>query len=173
MSCAYTLSGIARDCERNSGGVKALAFAIRDDVTAKTLSTSGEKIDSITMASGKKYKAFYFKKGMAEITSAPSFNEAGEYAGEVYTIAVQFGRQDTTKRVQMDVLSKAELDCLYQDNNGIWWNLGYASPVMRNGGDSGTGANREAFNRYGMQFTCEEDGFAIEVDADGAEAVIG
>ena len=172
MSCSQTLNGILRDCAANAGGIKAVYIANIDDVSSITLNTAGDKITAISMVSSAKYKGFYFKPGQASFTSDPQFNEAGEYAGEDGVLSMSFGRMDTTKRAQMAALSVGELSVIYQDNNGIYWLLGYDHPVLRNGGQSTPGAAISDFNHYAIDLHSSDHQLAFEVDASAAAGVI-
>ena len=60
MSCTQTLSGLAKDCAANMGGIVEALIALFDDVTAVTL-TDGV-ISAITMAASKKFKKYNFAK---------------------------------------------------------------------------------------------------------------
>lgn len=172
MACSVTLNGIVRDCAPNVGGLKLVAFANRDDVASITLDSTEGKVSAITMTETGKFKGFYFKKGQASYNQTPQFNEAGEYAGEQGVLAVNFGRQDTSKRVQCAALSIAELYALLQDNNGIYWLVGYDAPVLRTGGESPLGQNATDFNHYGMEFTSNDKQLAYEVPAEVALGVL-
>ena len=54
MACTQTLSGLARDCAPNRGGIVAVYIANHADVTGVTI-TDG-KISAITMANSKKFR---------------------------------------------------------------------------------------------------------------------
>lgn len=173
MACSQTLSGIPRDCEPNAGGIKEIFIANADDVTAVTLDSTGAEISGITMASGKKFKKFYFKPGQAGVTFSGVFNEAGEYAGEDGVLTMNFGRMDTTKRVQVAALSMSELVVIYKDMNGKNWYLGYDAPVLRNGGDSTPGQAHTDFNHYGIQLHSQDNQLPFELDDTTLAGVIG
>lgn len=173
MPCSATLSGLVRDCEPNAGGVKALYIANKDDVSDITLDSTGAKISAVTMASSAKFKGFYFKPGQATVTLTGAVNEAGDYAGEDGVISVNFGRMDTSKRTQMHALSIAELVVIYTDNNGISWLLGYDNPVLRNGGESGTGTARTDHNHYGLELHSSDLSLPFEVPSSVLAGIIG
>lgn len=173
MACSQTLSGIPRDCESNAGGLKAVYIANYDDVTAVTLDSTGGSISGITMASSAKFKAFYFKPGQASLTLTGVFNEAAEYAGEDGILAMQFGRMDTTKRVQVAAVSVGELVVIVKDNNGKNWLLGKDAPVLRNGGESAFGAQKSDFNHYGVQLHSVDNQLPYEVSDTILEGIIG
>lgn len=173
MACSATLSGLVRDCEANAGGVKALYIANKDDVSEIELDTTGALIDSVTMATGKKFKGFYFKPGQATVSLTGTVNEAGEYAGEDGVVTVNFSKMDTTKRTQMAALSVAELVVIYTDNNGISWLLGYDAPVLRNGGESTPGQQRTDHNHYGLELHSSDNQFPFEVPSTVLAGIIG
>lgn len=177
MACSQTLNGIARDCEANAGGLRALFFANFDDLTGKTLDSAGGKITALTMATvgstTAKFKGYYFKPGQANLAITPQFNGAGEYVGEQAVVSVSFGKMDTTKRVQVAALSQGELVILALDRNGKYWLLGYDEAVLATGGESTTGQANTDFNHYGREFTSHDNQLPFEVDADAAEDVIG
>lgn len=143
-----------------------------DDVTGLTLDSTGAKITAITMATSAKFHKFYFKPGQANITSTPQFNAAGEYAGEQAVISVSFGRQETTKRVQVSALSKGEMAMIAEDYNGKFWYYGKDNAVMATGGESTLGQARADFNHYGREFTANDLDLAYEVDADAVDDVV-
>ena len=170
MASAQTLNGLVRDCVANAGGVKAVYIANKDDVSAITI--TDDAVSAITMDGAKKFKGYYFKRGMASVTSTPQFNEAGEYAGENSVLALTFLRQDATKRLEVAALSVSELVVIYTDNNGNSWLLGYDHPVYRTGGESGTGAAHTDNNRYGIELTDASNQLPYSVPAAVVAGVI-
>lgn len=173
MACTQTLSGIVRDCEANVGGVRAFYAANFDDIQEKLLDATEEKIKGITMAEGKKFAAFYFKTGQASMEITPQFNDAQEYAGEQPVITLNFGRMDTTKRVQINALSLAELAVIILDNNGKYWLVGYDRPVLRTGGNATTGTARTDRNQYSVELTGDDNQLPYEIDSAAIEAILG
>lgn len=163
MACSATLTGITRDCVANRGGIKKVYFANADDVVSVSLS-NGE-ISAITMDTGKKFKGYYQKPNQASMTSTPQFNDMGDYAGEQTILSLVFPRQDTAKRVELAALSVVELCAIVEDMNGKYWYLGYDNPVLRNGGESGTGAAATDSNKYGMDFVDNSNEFPYEIDS--------
>lgn len=170
MACTQTLAGLTRDCAANVGGIKAVYIANIDDVSSVTL-TSGV-ISAITMDTGKKFKAYYFKRGQASMTSTPAFNDANEYAGEDTVLSLTFLRQDASKRLEMAALSVGELAVIVLDNNGTYWYLGYDNPVFRTGGEAPTGAAATDTNSYGLELTDRANQLPYTINADAVESVI-
>lgn len=151
MACLQTLNGIVRDCESNVGGVKNVYLINRDDVESVTV-TDGV-ISAIALATGKKFKKYHQKRGQASFASTAQFNDAGDYAGEQTVLSLNFLRQDATKRLEVAALSVAELAAIVEDQNGIFTYLGFDNPVLRTGGDSGSGTANTDSNHYGIELT--------------------
>lgn len=169
-SCIQTLSGLARDCDSNVGGVKRVYIANKDDVTAITVTS--DAISAITMASGASFKEYYQKRGRASVTSTPQFNDAGEYAGESTVLTLNFPRQDSTKRLEVAAMSVAELIVVYEDNNGKCWLLGYDHGVVRTGGDAASGTAATDTNQYAIELTDISNQLPYEVPANVIEALV-
>ena len=163
MACNTTLNGLVRDCLSNVGGVKAVYLANKDDVSGVTV-TDGV-ISAITQVGSAKFKKYYFKRGQASVESTPQFNDAGDYAGESTVLSLNFLRQDATKRLEAISLSVGELVAIYEDNNGLFWYLGYDNPVLRTGGTSGSGTATTDTNRYGLELTDISNELPHSVDA--------
>jgi len=165
MACTQTLSGLVRDCAANVGGVKNVYIANYDDVDTLTIDADANEITAITMLNSAKFKKYYFKRGQASVASTPQYNEAGDYAGENSVLSLTFLRQDATKRLEVAALSVGELAVIYEDNNGQYWYLGSDRPVLRTGGESGSGAANTDNNRYGIELTAYDNALPLSVDS--------
>lgn len=162
MACSTTLAGIARDCAVNAGGILRVLIASYVDVAS--LTETSNVITTITMETSKKFYEFYQKKGVASYTGTPSFNEDGDYTGEDGTLALVFSRMDTTKRMQVDALSKQDLAVIFEDANHTWWYLGKDNPVTRSGGDTTTGTAQTDRNGYAVELHSNDLSSPTEVD---------
>ena len=163
MSCTITLSGLARDCDVNVGGVKRVLIASYADVTGWT--EDDDLIDSITLDTGKYFAEYVMRKGVASYSGTPQFNEDGDYTGEDGTLTLVFGRMTTAKRVEVEALSKQDLVVVFEDNNGIWWMLGKDNPVNRTGGETATGTAQTDRNAYTVELHSSDNGAPYEVDS--------
>lgn len=163
MACSTTLAGIAKDCEVNAGGVLNVYIASHADVTGVTVADG--MITAVTMEAGTKFHQFYVRKGVANYTGAPSYNEDGDYVGEDGTLSLVFSRMDTSKRIQVEALSSQDLAVIFEDANHKFWYLGKDNPVNRNGGDTATGTAQTDRNGYGVDLHSTDNGSPFEVDA--------
>lgn len=170
MACTFTLTGIARDCEVNAGGIKRVLIASYADVLGVT-ETDGV-ITAVTLDTGKYFAEYYVRKGVASYTGTPQFNDDGDYTGEDGVLSLVFGRMTTAKRIEVDALSKQDLVVVFQDANGLWWYLGKDYPVTRNGGDTTTGTAQTDRNGYGIDLHSNDNGAPFEVDEDVIETLL-
>ena len=163
MPCIQTLSGLAKDCSANMGGIVEAMIANFDDVTAKTV-TSG-KISAITMASGAKFKKYDFAKNTGSLTSNYTFDQAAGVKFVTSDLLLQFNRMETTKRVEISALALADLVIIVKDANGKYWFLGFDEPVTASAGDGQTGTARSDSNRYTLTLQDNSLEMPYEVDA--------
>lgn len=162
MSCSQTLSGLAKDCSANAGGIVEVYLANFADVASKTI-TDG-KISAITMTSGASFKTYAFPKNTGSLTSTWNVGDGGNMSVGT-DLVMQFSRMETTKRVEVVAMAMSDLVAIAKDRNGKFWYLGYDEPVTLGAGDGQTGTARTDLNRY--QVTLHDDSAELpyEVDA--------
>lgn len=163
--CNQTLTGIAKDCTPNMGGIKKLLLCLASSIASVTIDGTTGKITAITFVSdAPKFEEFALPKGVASLASSLQVNtENGvNYVQNVLTLA--FNRMDTSKRVAVSALSVSECVAIVQDNNGKYWYVGHDEPLTANGGDSGTGAAKTDRNGYGLNMQSEEQSYPYEVE---------
>ena len=161
MSCVQTLSGLARDCNSNMGGIIEALIAPFDDVTAVTI-TDGV-ISAITMASSKKFKKYNFAKNTGNLTSTYNIDPASGVRYVTSDLLLQFNRMETTKRVEITALAMSDLVVICKDANGKYWYLGKDEPVNASAGDGQTGTARGDANRYTITLQDESQEMPYEV----------
>lgn len=162
MSCVQTLSGLARDCNSNMGGILEALIAPFDDVTAVTI-TDGV-ISAITMASSKKFKKYNFAKNTGNLTSTYNIDPASGVRYVTSDLLLQFNRMETTKRVEITALAMSDLVVIVKDANGKYWYLGKDEPVNASAGDGQTGTARGDANRYSITLQDTSLEMPYEVD---------
>ena len=167
--CNQTLTGIAKDCGPNIGGISQLLLINRDDVQVPAVDPVSGKIKSIVLIEGATFKSFALPKGVASLQSTLNVDQANGTNFVTNTLNLGFNRMDTQKRVAVSALAVNELAGLVRDNNGKWWYLGIDEGLMASGGDSGTGAAKTDANRYGLVLSNEEATYPPEVDTDSVD----
>ena len=163
MSCTQTLSGLAKDCSANMGGIVEVLIANFDDVTAKTV-TSGV-ISAITMASSAKFKKYNFAKNTGSMTSTYTVDPASGVKYVTTDLLMQFNKMQTTARVEIAALALADLAVIVKDANGKYWYLGNDEPVNISAGDGQTGTARSDANRYTITLQDNSAELPMEVDS--------
>lgn len=161
MACNQTISGIVQDCATSKGGVAEVYLANYEDVTDITV--SDEKVKGITMASGKKFKRYYFRPGTSSMTSTLTIDNAAGVNFVQTLLTMLYSRMETTKRVEMSALAVNDLRAIVKDANGVFWLLGEEEPVIANAGDGQTGTAKTDANRYSITLEDNNSTFPKEI----------
>ena len=171
MPCIQTLSGLARDCSSNMGGILEVLIANADDVTGVTLSEG--IISTISMATTAKFKRYIFPKNTGFLTSTYIIDRASGVQYVSSELLLQFNRMETQKRVEITALALGDLVCIVKDANSKYWYLGKDEPVSASASDGQTGTARGDANRYTITLLDESKEMPYEVDASIVDALVG
>ena len=161
MACNQTISGIVQDCATSKGGVAEVYLANYEDVTDITV-TDG-MVKGITMASGKKFKRYYFRPGTSSMTSTLNIDNAAGVNFVQTLLTMLYSRMETTKRVEMSALAVNDLRAIVKDANGVFWLLGEEEPVVANAADGQTGTAKTDANRYSITLEDNNSTFPKEI----------
>lgn len=145
MPCIQTLSGIARDCASNMGGILEVLLANKSEVT--TTLTSG-KITAVTMAGDAKFHKYQFAPEVASMSSNFQVNAQNGTKYVQTDLLMVFNRMETAKRVEIMAMAQGELVAIVKDANGLYWFLGMDEPITISAGDALTGTARADRNGY-------------------------
>ena len=170
MPCLQTLSGLARDCSSNMGGILEVLIANADDVTGVTVSEG--IISTVSMATSAKFKRYTFAKNTGSLTSTYTLDPSGAKC-VTSELLLQFNKMETQKRVEITALALGDLVCIVKDANGKYWYLGKDEPVNASASDGQTGTARADANRYTITLQDESLEMPYEVDASIVDALIG
>lgn len=170
MSCTQTLSGLAKDCAANMGGIVEVLIANFDDVTGVTVSDG--VISAITMASSKKFQKYNFAKNTGSLTSTYTIDAASGVKYVTSDLLLQFNRMQTAARVEITALALGDLAVIVKDANGKYWYLGKDEPVNASAGDGQTGTARSDANRYTITLQDESPEMPYEVDSSIVDALV-
>lgn len=162
MSCIQTLSGLAKDCAANMGGIVEVMIANFADVTGVTITDC--VISAVTMATDAKFKKYSFAKNTGSLTSTYNIDAASGVKYVTSDLLLQFNRMETSKRVEITALSLGDLAVIVKDANGKYWYLGKDEPVNASAGDGQTGTARGDANRYTITLQDESLEMPYEVD---------
>ena len=148
MACTQTLSGIARDCLGNNGGIKTVWLANWDNVASLTESSGA--ITAITMSNSEKFKKYEFPRNTSSLSSNYAVNAENGTSYVETDLLMVFTRMDTSKRLEIVAMAQGLLAAFVEDNNGKIWYLGHDFPVTINAGDGLTGTARGDRNGYSI-----------------------
>lgn len=162
MSCIQTLSGLAKDCAANMGGIVEVMIANFADVTSVTISDG--IVSAVAMAENAKFKKYSFAKNTGSLTSTYNIDVASGVKYVTSDLLLQFNRMETSKRVEITALSLGDLAVIVKDANGKYWYLGKDEPVNASAGDGQTGTARGDANRYTITLQDESLEMPYEVD---------
>lgn len=162
MPCIQTLSGLAKDCAANMGGIVEVMIANFADVTGVTISDG--IVSAVSMATDAKFKKYSFAKNTGSLTSTYNIDAASGVKYVTSDLLLQFNRMETTKRVEITALSLGDLAVIVKDANGKYWYLGKDEPVNASAGDGQTGTARGDANRYTITLQDESLEMPYEVD---------
>lgn len=161
MACNQTISGIVQDCATSKGGVAEVYLANYEDVT--DVAVTDNKVTGITMASGKKFKRYYFRPGTSSMTSTLNIDNAAGVNFVQTLLTMLYSRMETTKRVEMSALAVNDLRAIVKDANGVFWLLGEEEPVVANAADGQTGTAKTDANRYSITLEDNNSTFPKEI----------
>lgn len=163
MPCLQTLSGLAKDCSTNMGGIVEVLIANFDDVSS--VAVTDNMITTITMAATAKFHRYSFSKNTGNLTSTYTLDPASGVKYVTSDLLLQFNRMETSKRVEISALALGDLAVIVKDANGKWWYLGKDEPVTASAGDGQTGTARADANRYTITLQDESAEMPYEVDS--------
>ena len=183
--CHQTLSGIRLDCSHSLGGIKTVYIANYDDVTdlsynastGTTGSTSGvtstgDTITGITMASGTYFQPYQFRKQTGSMTSTLTVDETAGVNYVSTELSLVFTKMETKKRIELSALSVGQLAVIVEDSNGTYWYLGKDDYVSVSAGGGQTGTAKGDGNNYTLTLKDESDTYPYEVTKEAVEAVV-
>lgn len=162
MGCCTTLTGIVRDCGSNIGGIKKAWAGCFDEVGKPTI-TEG-KITALGNTTS--WKEYEFRKQTGSFTQTMTNDTTTGTSYVESEIVLQFGRQETSKRLEITALSASETAWIIQDNNDRFWYFGYDYGVLLATGTGETGTALGDFNGYNITLNDTSKEFAYEVSSE-------
>ena len=168
MACSITMTGIAAECKDSIGGIKAAYIAEHADV--RSLNEEMGVITAITMATGKTFKPFVFRKETGNFTSTINSDDAAGTTFVQSEIVLQFTKQETAKRLEIAALMVGNCAVIIEDGNGKCWFFGEDFPVVLTAGSAASGTAMGDFNGYNITLTDKSKALPKEV---GANVITG
>ena len=148
MSCTLTLSGLARDCRDNCGGIKEVYIV--DYNSIDTVSVLADKITGLTLNSGSTFHTYSLRKQTSTLTTTINVDEAAGTVNYSSELNLKFTKLETAKRLEIVSLAMGETVAVVRDSNDRFWYLGKDYPVTLSAGSIATGTNLADFAGYDL-----------------------
>ena len=168
-----TLKGISTDCQPNMGGIAKVWIANFQDGIYTINEESGDTQGIVTaLATGITWYEYNFRAESSNFTS--TLNKTADGGNYVSTeIVLNFARQETSKRLEMNALALNEIAVIVKDNNGKYWAFGIDRPVNSSTGSAETGTAFGDANRYSITLLANDGRFAPELGSAAIASLLG
>ncbi len=173
-NCVSTvLSGIAKECGINLGGVRKVFITSKENISDVTFVYSTvadtesviENITSITMNTTKTFSTYIFRPNTATATSTSASDVT---LGSLFynnMVSLQFSKHATAKRIEFESIARAEdLVVMFQDANGKVYLMNWNYPAYLTTGSAEFGTAKGDFSGYKMELTAEETFSPVEIN---------
>lgn len=167
--CCTPFDSILRDCEASVGGINRAWLACFDEAGNPTVT------NNVITALGEPtaFKEFQFRQETGSFTTTINNDPT---AGTTYystDIVLQFRKQETAKRIQIEAIAASDMAVIVEDNNGQYWYFGLNIPVIMGDGSTGeTGTAYADFNGYNITLTSNDRVMYTEVTEAAMEAIL-
>lgn len=172
MSCSQTLNGLPSDCATSRGGIKRVLLANYSDISVVEVGEDN-MIKTITMNAEAKFKQYNFRRGTGSMTYTATVDNANGVKFITTNLVMQFSRMETAKRIEIEAMLQGELVAIVEDCNGIYWYLGYDSPILPSASTGQTGTASSDGNFYNITLQDESLEIPYQIDPSIIEALIG
>ena len=161
MACASLTSITLDKCATNRGGILKVWMIDKDDATvSKTLDSSNNETGevTITLAQGKSWSAFEFRKGSSSYNSELTVDEQNGISFMTSTLVLAFAKQEVAKRVAVQsVISNPNLLVVVKDANNEYTCMGVDEAASVTAGGANTGQAASDPNNYTITVTSIEN----------------
>jgi hypothetical protein len=152
MACnTVTLNGINAKCDTSAGGIKRILIAQRDDVTIGTPDNQGI-ITEITVASGKYFVQWLFRKNTANYTTTLTSDPAIGTQALTTDLNLQFTKAEAIKRLEIQSAINASAVIIIEDMYGQYILLGKDNDVTVTAVNQQSGTAITDLNGYTLTF---------------------
>jgi hypothetical protein len=153
MACnTVTLNGINGRCDTSAGGIKRILIAQKDDVTNINVDTTTGIIDTITMATGKYFVQWLFRKNTGNYTTSLSSDPAIGTQAVTTDLNLQFTKAEATKRLEIQSAINAAAVVIIEDMYGQYILLGKDNEVSVTSVNQQSGTAVTDLNGYTLTF---------------------
>ena len=142
-----TLTGINAKCDTSAGGIKRVLLAQKDDVTIGNVDELGV-ITQITMASGKHFVQWLFRKNTGNYSTSLTSDQAIGAQAVTTDLNLQFTKAEATKRLEIQSAINAAAVVIIEDMYGQYILLGKDNEVAVTAVNQQSGTSISDLNGY-------------------------
>ena len=153
MACnTVTLNGINAKCDTSAGGIKRVMIIQKDDVTNISVDSATGVVDSITLASGKYFVQWLFRKNTGNYTTSLTSDPAIGTQAVTTDLNLQFTKAEATKRLEIQSAINAAAVVIIEDMYGQYILLGKDNEVTVTAVNQQSGTAVTDLNGYTLTF---------------------
>lgn len=161
MACnTVTLNSINGRCDTSAGGIKRVLIIQKDDVTnihvdkydPETNPDGKDMIDTITLATGKYFEQWLFRKNTGNYTTALTSDPAIGTQAVTTDLNLQFTKAEATKRLAIQAAINAAAVVIIEDMYGQYILLGKDNEVSVTAVNQQSGTAVTDLNGYTLTF---------------------
>lgn len=153
MACnTVTLNGINAKCDTSAGGIKRVMIIQKDDVTDISVDSATGVVDAITLASGKFFVQWLFRKNTGSYTTSLSSDPAIGTQAVTTDLNLQFTKAEATKRLEIQSAINAAAVVIIEDMYGQYILLGKDNEVTVTAVNQQSGTALTDLNGYTLTF---------------------
>ena len=155
-SCgSITLNSIDARCDASIGGIKRILIAQKDDVTNVAVNDTTGVITAITMASGKKFQQWLFRRNTGSYTSTSTSDATIGNNSVTTEVNLQFSKAEAEKRLNIQSAINANAVVIVEDAYGQFIYLGYDNEVTITNAVMQSGTATADLSGFTLTFTDE------------------
>lgn len=170
FGCCQTLTGVAKDCEANMGGIKRIWVACSDQVTTKEKDEDAHTITSITPCSA--WVEIEVNRQTSSFETTWNFDETTGVRYWSAALTIQSARLSPEKMIAFEGLSLSDVDIIIQDNNNNYWYINPDSYANMTEGTAGTGTSFDDLNGFNVTLTANEGHLPYQVTETAMNTII-
>jgi hypothetical protein len=153
MACnTVTLNGINAKCDTSAGGIKRVMIIQKDDVTNISVDSATGVVDAITLASGKYFVQWLFRKNTGNYTTSLTSDPAIGTQAVTTDLNLQFTKAEATKRLEIQSAINAAAVVIIEDMYGQYILLGKDNEVTVTAVNQQSGTAVTDLNGYTLTF---------------------
>lgn len=153
MACnTVTLNGINAKCDTSAGGIKRVMIIQKDDVTNISVDSATGVVDAITLASGKYFVQWLFRKNTGNYTTSLTSDPAIGTQAVTTDLNLQFTKAEATKRLEIQSAINAAAVVIIEDMYGQYILLGKDNEVSVTAVNQQSGTAVTDLNGYTLTF---------------------